>query len=81
MLDSSNTTCIQSLPKAQYKAMVSSTIKIDFDAKGIGAGQHERVSCEFLRVRVWQQVRPFSVSALSSISNVALRCGGSWYPR
>ena len=40
------------LSTAQYNAMVSETIRIDFDAKGIGAGQRERVSCEFLWIRV-----------------------------
>ena len=42
----------QSLSKAHYKAMVSLTIRIDFDAEGIVAGQRERVSWEFLWVRV-----------------------------
>ena len=32
------------LSKAHYKAMVSQTIRIDFDAKGIGAGEREGVS-------------------------------------
>jgi len=37
--------------KAHYKPVVGSTIRIGFDAKGIGAGQRERVSSEFLWVR------------------------------
>ena len=39
----------QSLSKAHYKAMVSLTTRIDFDAEGIGAGQRDRASCEFFR--------------------------------
>jgi len=33
--------------EAHCKAMTSFVISIDFDAKRIGAGQSERMSCEF----------------------------------
>jgi len=44
--------CAKRLTKAHYKVSVSLIIRIDFDDKGSGAGQRERVSSEFLWVRV-----------------------------
>ena len=60
------------LPKAHYKASVSFIISIDFDDKGSGAGQRERVSSEFLWVRV-----AVSETILNERGIVDFECGGA----
>jgi len=37
----------KTLSEAHCKTMISLVIRIDFDAKRIGAGQSERIFCEF----------------------------------
>jgi len=58
------------LSKAHWKAMPSLTIKIDFEPKGIGADQRERISCEFPWVLVTA-----SEAILSKHAIIDFECG------